>query len=381
MNYGILVRPHGKFRDNPNLMNSDQASKTFAFFKNKKVLVTGDTGFKGSWLCLWLAKLGAKVTGFSLPAEPHQILATINQKADFLRHLDGDVRNPQSIGQLFDELKPDIVFHMAAQALVRKSYDEPQLTFFTNVMGSVNILEAVRNSNSVRSLVYITSDKCYLNKELSRGYHEGDELGGKDPYSASKACAEIAFDAYRESFFRFRQDVGIASTRAGNVIGGGDRSADRIVPDAIASLESHNPIRLRNPNATRPWQYVLDPLYGYMRLAVELADRPKYFSGSWNFGPENQSIRTVNELADILMQEWGEGQIEHQIDPNAPYESTLLHLSSEKAQQQLNWRALWSFERAAKESARWYREIFDGGDPLKVSQKQVGSYMSEVLKQ
>lgn len=289
-------------------MNSDQASKTFNFFKNKKVLVTGDTGFKGSWLCMWLAKLGAEVTGFSLPAESHQILAPLNQKAGFLHHIDGDVRDAPSVNQLIDDHKPDIIFHMAAQALVRKSYDEPQLTFGTNLMGSVNILEAVRNSESVQALVYITSDKCYLNKELTRGYHEEDELGGKDPYSASKACAEIAFKAYRESFFRSRQNIGIASTRAGNVIGGGDRSADRIVPDTISSLESGSPIILRNPKATRPWQYVLDPLYGYMRLAVELANRPTDFSGSWNFGPEDHAIRTVNDLADILVQEWEIGR-------------------------------------------------------------------------
>jgi CDP-glucose 4,6-dehydratase len=239
----------------------------------------------------------------------------------------------------------------------------------------------VKDSKSVQSFVYITSDKCYLNKELSRGYHETDELGGKDPYSASKACAEIAFNAYQESFFRSKEGVGVASTRAGNVIGGGDRSADRIVPDTIASLESYNPIILRNPDATRPWQHVLDPLFGYMRLAVELADRPSDFSGSWNFGPDDQSIRTVNDLADILLQEWGGGQIEHQKDPNAPYESSLLHLSSEKAHQELGWKALWNFERAAKESARWYRDVFDGGDPLEISQKQISSYMYEVSAQ
>jgi len=361
-------------------MNSDQASKTFAFFKNKKVLITGDTGFKGSWLSLWLAKLGAEVTGFSLPAEPHQILATLNQKAKFLQHLDGDVQNSRSVSQLIDRQKPDVVFHMAAQALVKKSYREPQLTFSTNLMGSVNILEAVRNSNSVRSLVYITSDKCYLNKELARGYRETDELGGKDPYSASKACAEIAFNAYKESFFHSRKDIGIASTRAGNVIGGGDRSADRIVPDTIASLESRNPIKLRNPNATRPWQYVLDPLYGYMRLAVELMDKPKDFSGSWNFGPGDESVRTVNDLADVLIKEWGEGQIEYHKEPNAPYEATLLQLSSKKAHQKLNWNALWGFDRAATESAKWFRGVFDGRNPLDISEEQLNSYMSELKK-
>ena len=359
-------------------MNSDLSIKTFNFFKNKKILITGDTGFKGSWLSMWLAKLGARVTGYSLPAEPHQILAPIIQKANFLHHIDGDITDPLKVKDLLEKLRPDIVFHLAAQALVRKSYAKPQLTFATNLMGSISVLEAVRCSNSVRSLVYITSDKCYLNKELTRGYHEEDELGGKDPYSASKACAEIAFNSYRESFFNSEQNIGIASTRAGNVIGGGDRSADRIVPDTIKSLESKTQIILRNPYATRPWQYVLDPLYGYMRLAYELAFKPKTFSGSWNFGPKEHSIRTVTDLVKILIQEWGGGKITNQIDPNAPYESTLLHLSSDKAHEKLNWDALWDFERAAKEAAIWYRDVYNGQDPLEVSQKQIDAYMSEV---
>jgi CDP-glucose 4,6-dehydratase len=381
MNCGKATKPHGRYKRLKKAllqMSSDLASKTFNFMRNKKVLITGDTGFKGSWLSMWLAKLGAEVTGFSLPAEPHQILAPINQEAKFLRHIDGDVRDSQKVNKLIGDLKPEIIFHMAAQALVRKSYSEPQLTFDTNLMGSVNVLEAVRNSDSVRSLIYITSDKCYLNKEFTRGYHENDELGGKDPYSASKACAEIAFAAYRESFFQSRQDIGIASTRAGNVIGGGDRSDDRIVPDTISSLETGDPIILRNPEATRPWQHVLDPLYGYMRLAIELTEDPIAFSGSWNFGPEDQSIRTVNDLAQALIQEWGKGQIEHQNDPMAPYESTLLHLSSEKARQRLDWSTLWDFERAAKESAKWYREILDGGDPVEISQRQIESYIFEI---
>ena len=377
MIYGIVARLRGEFKKGQNLMNSDLTIKTFDFFKNKKVLVTGDTGFKGSWLSIWLAKIGAKVTGYSLPAAAHQTLAPLVQKAEFLHHIDGDVRDLLNVKQVLQDLKPDIVFHLAAQALVRKSYFDPQLTFATNLMGSVNILEAVRYSNSVQSLVYITSDKCYLNKEQSRGYSEEDELGGKDPYSASKACAEIAFNSYRESFFSSRHGIGIASTLAGNVIGGGDRSADRIVPDTITSLETGNPVILRNPEATRPWQYVLDPLYGYMRLAVELANNPKDFSGSWNFGPNNQSIRTVNDLAQILVQEWGVGKIKQQKDLNAPHESTLLHLSSDKAHEQLSWDCLWNFERSVKESAKWYRAVYDGNDPLEISQKQVDAYMLE----
>ena len=357
------------------------AAETFRFFHGQKILVTGDTGFKGSWLCMWLANLGAEVTGFSLPAEPHQILALKNQDAGLLNHVDGDVRDEKSLETIFANVEPDIVFHLAAQALVLKSYHEPRSTFATNLMGSVNILEAVKNSESVKALIYITSDKCYRNKELSRGYHENDELGGKDPYSASKACAEIAFNAYKESFFKFKPNPGVASVRAGNVIGGGDRSADRILPDTISALEKKKPVILRNPNAVRPWQHVLDPLYGYMRLASELADNPKTFSSSWNFGPENNSIQTVGDLANIVIEKWGDGEVEHQIRADAPFESNLLYLSSEKAHQELNWRALWNFERAAQESSFWYRQVFDGEDPLEVSQKQIFSYMGEVNEQ
>jgi CDP-glucose 4,6-dehydratase len=248
------------------------------------------------------------------------------------------------------------------------------------VLGSVNVLEAVKDCDSVRALVYITSDKCYLNKEWHWGYRENDELGGPDPYSASKACAELAFRAYSESFFQHRAQFGAASTRAGNVIGGGDRSADRIVPDTIAAIEADQPVVLRNPLATRPWQHVLDPLYGYLSLAAALYGDPAKFSGPWNFGPGDRAIRTVDDLARLITKAYGRGTVVHKIDPGAPHEANLLALSSEKAQRLLGWAAHWDFERAATETAHWYRAVGNGGNPLEISRAQLSAYMAEVAQ-
>ena len=347
------------------------------FFAGKRVLVTGDTGFKGSWLCLWLAELGAEVTGFALPADPQNLLFPAVVSAGLVEHVDCDIRDLEATRDIVARTRPQIVFHLAAQALVRRSYAEPQLTFATNLLGSVNVLEAVRGCDSVRALVYITSDKCYLNKEWLWGYRESDELGGRDPYSASKACAELALQAYQHSFFAGREGFGAASTRAGNVIGGGDRSADRIFPDTMAALLSGRPVVLRNPQATRPWQHVLDPLHGYLTLAIALTRDPKGMAGAYNFGPHERSIRTVDDLARLAVQIWGAGEVEHRRDANPPYESTLLHLSSEKAHRQLGWYPKWAFERAVAEATRWYRDVRDGGAPLEVSRRQLRSFMQE----
>ena len=244
-----------------------------AAFAGKRVLVTGDTGFKGSWLCMWLHRLGAEVTGFALPPKldiDHFNLLRLDR---VIRHVDGDIRDLPALQRAFEEFQPEILFHLAAQSLVRYSYDEPKLTFDTNVGGSINVLECVRATPSLRAVVYVTSDKCYRNKEWIWGYRENDELGGRDPYSASKAAAELVFSAYVDSYFAQRSALGIASVRAGNVIGGGDWAADRIVPDSIKSLQAHQPILLRNPNATRPWQHVLEPLSGYLVLASQALRR------------------------------------------------------------------------------------------------------------
>ncbi len=351
----------------------------FAAFAGKRALITGDTGFKGSWLSLWLAELGARVTGLALPAEPANLLARAVADAKLVHHVDGDIRDLDTVCRTLAAAQPDFVFHLAAQALLRRSYAEPQATFATNLLGSVNVLEAVRRTESVRAVVYITSDKCYLNKERYEPYREDDELGGSDPYSASKACAELAFRAYDQSFLGRRRDLGAASARAGNVIGGGDRSPDRIVPDTIAALEAGRPVVLRKPDATRPWQHVLDPLYGYMRLAVALTRDPYRFGGAYNFGPDEAAIRTVDDLARAIVRAWGHGEIVHRPDPAAPHEATLLHLSSAKAQERLGWSARWGFERAAAETARWYRAVHDGTSPLAVSREQISAYGRELV--
>jgi CDP-glucose 4,6-dehydratase len=345
----------------------------------KRVLVTGDTGFVGAWLTLWLAELGADVTGLALPPKPENMLYPKVNAAGMVRHIDCDIRDLEATKKAFAEARPEFVFHLAAQALVRRSYAEPQETFATNVLGSVNVLEAVRACSGMRSLVYITSDKCYLNKEWRWGYRENDELGGRDPYSASKACAELVFSCYSASYIDGREGFGAASTRAGNVIGGGDRSTDRIVPDTISALEAGKPIILRNPEATRPWQHVLDPLCGYMKLAVALAEDPKSFSSAWNFGPDDLAIRTVDDLAQEAIQVWGSGEVVHRRDPNAPHEATLLHLSSDKAHRFLGWRALWGFSRAVGETVGWYREVHDGVDPLEVSRRQIAAYTKDLI--
>jgi len=354
-------------------------SEALKAYAGKRVLVTGDTGFKGSWLCLWLSEIGAEVSGLALPVKPSNVLFPQLEKAKVVRHVDCDIRDVETTRKVIHDARPEFVFHMAAQALVRLSYEQPQETFATNLLGSVNVLEAVRSSDSIRALVYITSDKAYLNKEWPWGYRENDELGGHDPYSASKACAELAFTAYRESFLKHRPGLGAASTRAGNVIGGGDRSADRIIPDAIRALEAKEPIVLRNPTATRPWQHVLDPLYGYLKLAVALSRDPKGFSGAWNFGPGDGSIRTVDDLARQAAAAWGGGKIVHKPDLIAPHEATLLHLSSAKANRQLNWYAQWDFQRAVAETAGWYRAVYEGETPLEVSRRQIASHMKATL--
>ena len=265
--------------------------------------------------------------------------------------------------------------NFAAQSLVRQSYADPQGTFATNLLGSVNLLEAVRRTDSVSTLVYITTDKCYRNDGSSKGFREEDELGGRDSYSASKACAELALDAYRESFLNMRAHFGAASARAGNVIGGGDRSVDRIVPDTIAALEAGRPVVLRNPSHIRAWLHVLDPLYGYLTLAAALAKDPKRFTGPWNFGPGESGMRSVEELARAIVAGWGSGKIDYGSGKAGPHEAPALYLSSEKAARELGWRAQWPFERAVSETVAWYRSVRDGNSPLQVSREQIRRFV------
>ena len=349
--------------------------QSLEIFRGKRVLVTGDTGFKGSWLCLWLHQLGAQVYGYALPPENDDDHFNLLGLDKLIEHVTGDIRDLAAVKAAFDKFQPEIVFHLAAQPLVRFSYAEPKLTFDTNVAGSVNILEAARQCDSLKALVYVTSDKCYRNNEWIWGYRENDELGGHDPYSASKAAAELVFSSYQDSFFHARPGFGAATVRAGNVIGGGDWAADRIVPDAIRALRNGKEIFLRNPNSTRPWQHVLEPLSGYLLVAARLLDDPKRFSGAWNFGPNAESIRTVKDLAEMIVAAWGSGRVEIAPQLNAPHEANLLHLNCDKAHQLLRWQPKWEVTRAIGETVAWYRGVYQGQNALEISSKQISDYM------
>jgi CDP-glucose 4,6-dehydratase len=347
----------------------------YGIFKNKKVLVTGDTGFKGSWLAYWLHHLGAKVFGFALPPERDYDHYAALGLEKLIHHKDGDVREFTQVQNFIKKIQPEFVFHLAAQPLVRKSYNEPKLTFDTNVGGSINILEAVRLTPSVKVLIAITSDKCYKNKEWCWGYRENDELGGKDPYSASKAAAEIVYSAYQDSFFNDRPQFGSASVRAGNVIGGGDWSTDRIVPDCIRALENNKPIELRNPSATRPWQHVLEPLSGYLLLASRMYEKPKQFGGPYNFGPESREMHTVNDIANELISVWGAGKIKITKKDSDPPEAGLLHLNCDKAHHDLGWYPRWNFTRTVEQTAKWYKSVKEGENAESITRQQIIEYM------
>jgi CDP-glucose 4,6-dehydratase len=347
------------------------------FYKNKQILITGDTGFKGSWLALWLNSLGAKVYGYALPAETENAHFELLNLSNEITHIDGNLLDFDKLNQTFQDVQPEIVFHLAAQALVRLSYNEPKLTFDTNVAGSVNILEATRNTNSVKSLIYVTSDKCYKNKEWIWGYRENDELGGHDPYSASKAAAEIVFSSYMDSFFSKNKNIGIASVRAGNVIGGGDWALDRIIPDCIRSIMNKKEIEIRNPQATRPWQHVLEPLSGYMLLAQKLYENPIEFSGSWNFGPTIESIKTVKELTEKAIGIFGKGSVTIGNTDAQKHEAGLLHLNCDKSNHQLGWNPVWNFQQTVKTTIEWYKNYLNGENPKELSLNNVNQFMED----
>ncbi len=344
-------------------------------YHGKTVLVTGHTGFKGSWLCEWLLLLGARVVGIGLPPNTHPALFDQLSLADRVEHHILDIREREALAQRVLATKPDYIFHLAAQPLVRLSYAEPVETYATNVMGTVHLLDALRDlqeyyktTNRTCATVFVTTDKCYENREWVYGYREEDAMGGYDPYSSSKAGAELAISAYRRSFFnthdlRNNPCVGIASARAGNVIGGGDWAMDRIVPDCIRHLEANNTIPVRNPYATRPWQHVLEPLSGYLTLALQQnqalltanADAIKQINSSFNFGPELSSNKTVQILVEHILKLWP-GQWSCDSSSVAPHEAGLLNLSWEKAFHSLSWHPRWDFEKTVKRTVDWYRQ-------------------------
>jgi CDP-glucose 4,6-dehydratase len=347
------------------------------FYKNRSVFLTGHTGFKGAWLAAWLTRLGARVTGYALPPAYENSLFDLLKISRDLNHIEGDVRDADRLSQAIREAKPEVVFHLAAQALVREGYRDPKTTFDVNVGGSVNVLEAVRRVDCVRAVVFVTSDKCYENLEWDWGYRENDRLGGKDPYAASKACAEIALRAYRESFFSGGdRGVNVASARAGNCIGGGDWAADRIVPDCMRALIAGKPITLRNPRSVRPWQHVLDPLAGYLLLGVKLCgDSATEYCCGWNFGPDRRSYRTARELADEIVLRWGRGEIETRQDRTAPREHGLLFINWDKAFLRLGWAPVWSLEESAAHTTQWYKSYAAGENMTDVTLDQLERFL------
>ena len=327
------------------------------YFNHRRVLVTGHTGFKGSWLCEWLLEMGAVVAGYSLPpATEPALFDLLGLKSRLASHVEGDIRDLDSVCAAVEAFNPDVLFHLAAQPLVRDSYDRPVETYAVNVMGTVNVLEALRRFDLRCNAVLITTDKCYENREWVHSYREEDPMGGWDPYSSSKGCAELVIGAYRRSFFSATDSpVRLASARAGNVIGGGDWAKDRILPDCIRSLRSGDVISVRNRLATRPWQHVLEPLSGYLQLASKLAaERPVgALSSAFNFGPALGSNRTVEDLVVEVLRHWP-GRWVDRSDPKAVHEAKLLNLATDKAHHFLGWSTVWPFEETVARSVQWY---------------------------
>lgn len=360
-------------------MDSLEMREALSMFSGKRVFVTGHTGFKGSWLTFLLTELGAEVKGYALAPKGDDSHFEMLRLEEKIEHEVGDICNAKCLNEAIQSFRPEYVFHLAAQALVKKSYADPADTIQTNVMGSVNLMDAVRHCDSVRSLVYITSDKCYENVEWVWGYRENDQLGGRDPYSASKAAAEIVFSAYARSFFALRPDLGAATTRAGNVIGGGDWAEDRIVPDCIRAARSGAAIQLRNPKSTRPWQHVLEPLSGYLLLAAQLRLRPQEYSGSWNFGPSTDEVRTVSEVAHVIIQRLGRGSVELDLSGQHQHEANLLQLNCDRAHQLLGWRPRWHVEKTLEATAEWYKAWLNGENVENTTRAQIQDYFPELV--
>lgn len=350
-------------------------------YKNKKVLVTGHTGFKGSWLVLWLKSLGAEVMGFSLAPEyepNHFSLLNPNILSIF-----SDIRDRKALNNAFSSFRPEIVFHLAAQSLVRPSYENPIETIETNIMGTANILESCRESDSVKAIVNITSDKCYENNDQAQGYRETDRMGGHDPYSASKGCSELITSSYRNSFFdkpflSHDRRILLASARAGNAIGGGDWARYRIITDIINAACSGNPLLIRCPHATRPWQHVLDPLSGYLLLGQKLLAGKQEFAEAWNFGPESDCSMTVIEVAKYMRKKWC--RIEYSIDVSEEpfHESAFLKLNCAKSRNKLHWKCVWGLDKALEKTVQWYQSFYERNDILTTVQLQ--EYIQDAQK-
>jgi CDP-glucose 4,6-dehydratase len=353
-------------------------------FRDAKVLITGHTGFKGAWLSLWLTKLGAQVAGVSngIPTSPSHFNAA--KIANKLLDTRLDIRDTSKLKKFVVDFRPDFVFHLAAQALVRRSYADPIEAWTTNTMGTVNILNALRDLNHPCTAILITSDKCYDNVEWVWGYRENDRLGGPDPYSASKGAAELAIRSFVESYFPADGMVRIGVGRAGNVIGGGDWAEDRIVPDCMLACSQGRHVELRNPLATRPWQHVLEPLNGYLNLAIELHHSPKFHGEPFNFGPMQQNNHSVFDLVNLMSKYWEKVKwIDVSAQYGGPYESNLLKLNCDKALHNLHWRAVWDFERTVKETILWYRQFYENPNQTidSFSLNQIDQYSDYAMQQ
>ncbi|OEU66316.1 MAG: CDP-glucose 4,6-dehydratase [Desulfobacterales bacterium S5133MH16] len=353
-----------------------------SFYRQKRILITGHTGFKGTWLSLLLLRLGARVIGFALdpPSIPSNFEVCNLESA--ITHIYGDVRNLEQLHGVFKKYEPEFVFHLAAQPLVRLSYAEPRMTYETNVMGTVNVFEAVRQARSVRVVLNITSDKCYENREWVWGYRENEPLGGYDPYSNSKACSELVTSAYRNSFFNHqdysRHGVALASARAGNVIGGGDWGTDRLIPDCIRSILKNEPVKIRNPMAIRPWQHVLEPLCGYLMLGQKLYQEGPRFAQAWNFGPYDFDAKPVEWVVQRICALWGENA-SYAIDQGAhPHEAGYLKLNCAKARAELDWQPRWNLDSALEKIVEWTRAYQKGKDVREVCLKQIDEYLQAV---
>ena len=346
------------------------------FWAGRRVFLTGHTGFKGSWLSLWLQELGASVTGFSLCPPTDPSLFQVARVSDGMRSLTGDIRDLEALRTAISSSKPEVVIHMAAQSLVRYSYDNPVETYSTNVLGTVHVLEAARQVPSVRAIVNVTSDKCYENREWVWGYRENESMGGFDPYSSSKGCSELVTSAYRRSFMD-QATIGLASARAGNVIGGGDWSTDRLIPDILRSIETGKTVLIRSPKSIRPWQHVLEPLRGYLLLAEKLFEGTGDFSDGWNFGPAEEDARPVEWIVNELTKLWGDGS-KWEIDSSEhPHEAGYLRLDCSKAHALLGWKPRWTLRQALKAIVDWNSAYLGGADMRSYSIEQIRYYLKE----
>jgi len=364
--------------------NNLSATNLRKSLSGRRVFVTGNTGFKGPWLCLWLQQLGARVTGYALapPTKPN-LFTLIGVEQLLERQIVADIRDESRLMSAIQQAEPDVIIHLAAQSVVREGYRTPRETFDINLMGTVSVLESIRKLGRPCTVLAITSDKCYENREQVWGYRECDPMGGADPYSTSKGAAELAIDCYRHSYFPperlHEHGIKLASARAGNVIGGGDFTSDALVVDAITALAENRPIQVRNPNALRPWNYVLQAVDGYLQLVGRMlvSNNPELLSG-WNFGPTPGNELPTREVVDVLIKEWGSGTWLDVSDPSQPHEAQILRLSIDKALWQLGWRPRWNLHRSLQETVRWYKAYFDGGPDLAdFSRRQIQLYETD----